>query len=70
MTKSTVHAVLLWSDQLPGLIFSPQVYLAPTGDVYLAENLEAVAFQGAKETIRARWIPASAKFTQWSTTAE
>jgi len=70
VTASTVHSISLWSDELPGLIFAPQVYLAPTGEVFLAESFEAVAFQGTKETIRARWIPASPALTKWATTAD
>ena len=69
-TRSTVHSVLLSSDQLPGLVFSPAVYFAPDGQVYLAETLDAVEFRGTDETIRANWIPASAAFSQWSTTAD
>jgi hypothetical protein len=53
-----------------GLVFAPQVYLAPTGEVFLAESFEAVAFQGTKESIRAKWIPASVALTKWATTAD
>jgi len=63
-----VHALLLFSDQLPGLVFSPAVYFDPAGRVYLAENLAAVEFHGADQSIRASWTPASASFTQWSKT--
>jgi len=40
-----VHSLLLWSDELPGLVFSPAVYFDPAGRVYLAENLAAVEFE-------------------------
>jgi len=65
-----VHSLLLWSEQLPGLIFSPAVYLDPGGQVYLAESVAAVQFKGRDQTIRASWIPASAAFTEWSRTAD
>ena len=62
MTASTVHSILLWSDDLPGLIFSPQVYFSPTGQVYVTENLGVVEFRGTKKTIGAQWIPAGDSF--------
>lgn len=65
-----VHSLWLWSDRLPGLVFSPAVYFDPAGQVYLAENLTAVEFKGSNQTIRASWIPASASFTQWSKTGD
>jgi hypothetical protein len=65
-----VHLLLLWSDQLPGLVFSPAVYFDPAGPVYLAESLVAVEFKGSNQSIRASWIPASAAFTQWSRTGD
>ena len=65
-----VHSLLLWSDQLPGLVFSPAVYFDAAGRVYLAENLAAVEFHGADQSIRASWTPASASFTQWSKTGD
>jgi hypothetical protein len=65
----SVHALLLWSDQLPGLVFAPAVHFDSAGRVYLAENLEAIELRGTDQSIRARWTPASASFTQWSTTA-
>jgi hypothetical protein len=67
---STVHSLLLGSDQLPGLVFTPQVYFDPSGQVYLAENLSAVEYKGTHQSIRASWIPASASFTQWSKTGD
>jgi len=65
-----VHSLLLWSDQLLGLVFSPAVYFDAAGRVYLAENLAAVEFHGADQSIRASWTPASASFTQWSKTGD
>jgi hypothetical protein len=65
-----VHSLLLWSDQLPGLVFSPAVYFDAAGHVYLAENLAAVEFHGADQSIKASWTPASDSFTQWSKTGD
>lgn len=65
-----VHSLWLWSDQLPGMVFSPAVYFDPAGPVYLAENLTAVELHGSNQSIRARWIPASTSFTQWSKTGD
>ncbi len=61
-----VHSLLLWSDQLPGLVFAPPVYFDSAGQVFLAESLSAVQFRGTTQLTRASWIPASAAFTQWS----
>ena len=60
-----VGSLLLWSDQLPGLVFAPAVYFDADGRVHLAENLAAIEFHGSNQTIRASWLPASASFTQW-----
>jgi hypothetical protein len=46
------------------------VYFDPAGPVYLAQNLEAVEFEGVNQKIRAAWIPASASFMQWSKTGD
>ena len=34
-----VYGVLLFSDQLPGLVFRPSCYIEKTGQVYLADSL-------------------------------
>lgn len=68
--NGNVHSLLLWSDQLPGLVFSASVYFDPAGPVYLAENLTSVEFHGANQSIRASWVPASPSFTQWSKIGE
>lgn len=58
--------VLLFSDQLPGLVFRPSCYLAPSGEVYLADSL-VFTFTRPVPTIQAAWIPASPLFTRWAT---
>ena len=48
-----VYGILLFSDQLPGLIFRPSFYLDASGQVYLTDDLlvaleiEPVQFDGA-----------------------
>lgn len=61
----TVHGILLFSDELPGLIFRPSFYLAESGQVYLAESV-GVEYQGNEQSVQAAWIPASPLFTQWA----
>ena len=46
------------------------VHFNAAGEAFLAENLAAIEFQGAKQVTRASWIPASASFTRWSTTGD
>lgn len=69
LPNSSVHSVLFWSDQLPGLIFAPAVHIDASGQVFLAEILTSVEYKGSNQSIRANWVPASAAFTQWSKTA-
>ncbi len=64
---TNIVSVLLFSDQLPGLVFCPAVYIDQTGAVYVAENY-AVEYRRTNSTVRARWVPASPEFTQWSQT--
>jgi len=59
-----VYGVLLFSDQLPGLVFRPSCYIEKTGQVYLADNL-LLTFTRAEQSVRAEWIPASPLFAQW-----
>jgi hypothetical protein len=66
----SVHALLLFSDQLPGLVFSPAVHFDPAGRVYLAENLQAIEVHGTEQSIRASWTPSSGSFTRWSKTGD
>ena len=64
MTGSNICGVHLYCDQLPGLVFSPQVYQAGLGTVYVAESMGT---EFTNQTIRfhARWIPATPLFTAW-----
>jgi hypothetical protein len=63
-TISNLYGVLLVSDQLPGLVFSPFVYKDPAGPAYLVDGIVAEN-AGPNQSIQARWIPASPLFTQW-----
>ena len=61
---SNIAGLHLYSDQLPGMVYCPPVYLDRTGKVYLAENM-AMEFTNRMTKVRARWIPAGPQFTQW-----
>src|SRR5262245_2731186 len=61
---SRVHGVLLFSDQLPGMVFRPAVYIADSGQVYIAENLSLTYMKDAF-SVQAAWIPARPTFTRW-----
>ncbi len=62
--QTKVFSVLLFSDQLPGLVFHPSCYLESPGKAYLAENT-LVNFTSTEQSVTADWIPASPQFTQW-----
>jgi len=51
---TNVTAIFLYSDELPGLMYSPGVYMDPNGSVYLADN------QAARI-----WLPAGPLFSSW-----
>jgi hypothetical protein len=70
LSENPVHALLLFSEQLPGMAFSPWVYFDTAGPVYLAESFDSITFHGTDQTIHASWIPARASFSQWSKTAD
>ena len=55
----------LTSDQLPGLLFCPSVYVAPGGTIYLAESLMQDTTSAPTPQLNARWIPASPTLTLW-----
>jgi hypothetical protein len=59
-----VYGVMLFSDQIPGLIFRPSCYIEKTGQVYLADSL-LLTFTRTQQSVQARWIPASPLFAQW-----
>ena len=56
--------VCLFSDDLPGLMFCPTVYLDESGSVYLAESV-GIEYGNRTQKIHAQWIPAGESFTQW-----
>jgi hypothetical protein len=59
-----VYGVLLFSDQLPGLVFRPSCYIEKTGQVYLADSL-LLTFTRTQQSVQAEWIPVSPRFAQW-----
>ena len=65
--SSGVHGILMFSDQLPGLAFRPSCYLAPSGEVYLADSV-TVTYTKTGPLIQAAWISASPQFSRWATT--
>lgn len=64
---SGVYFVLLFSDQLPGLIFHPSFYRDASGQVYLAQNI-SVTYGRTEQSVQAAWIPASPLFARWAQT--
>jgi hypothetical protein len=64
-TAGRVHGVLLFSDDLPGLIFRPWVYFDESGRAYFAPNA-IITFSGTEQTVRADWIPAAGTFARWA----
>ena len=64
-SATRVHAILLFSDQLPGLVFRPSLYRDESGHVYLAEGLMVEYTPGKEPTVQAAWIPASPLLTRW-----
>jgi hypothetical protein len=63
---TNTYGVWLFSDQLPGLVFSPSIYIDQTGTVYLAENFTSDNSTPLK--VQARWVHASPLFTKWTQT--
>jgi hypothetical protein len=61
---SNIAGLHLYSDQLPGMVYSPPVYLDSAGQVYLAENM-AMQFTNRTTKVQARWIPAGPQLTKW-----
>jgi hypothetical protein len=61
---SKLGSISMESDQLPGLLFCPTVYIDAKGTIYLAENL-MMDFKASPPQCRARWIPASPALMQW-----
>ncbi len=63
---TNTYGVWLFTDQLPGLVFSPSIYIDQTGTVYLAESFTSDSSTPLK--VQARWIQASPLFTKWTQT--
>jgi len=61
---SNLDAVCLSSDQLPGMMFCPNVYKDPAGPVYLVDSFE-MEIISTNQWMKVHWIPASPLFTQW-----
>jgi len=61
---SNLYGVWLFSDQLPGIIYYPKVYVDLSGPVYLAESVVMVS-ANAKQWTEARWVLARPLFTKW-----
>jgi hypothetical protein len=61
---TNIAGLRLYSDQLPGMVYCPPVYLDGAGQVYLAENM-ALEFTNRTTTVQARWILAGPQFTKW-----
>jgi len=61
---SNIAGLHLYSDQLPGMVYSPPVYVDRAGQVYVAENM-AMQFTNRMTKVQARWIPAGPQFTRW-----
>ena len=64
---SNLNGVYLFSDELPGLVFCPEVYVDPSGPVYLTESI-VMESANSRQWTQARWIPASPLFTKWAHT--
>jgi len=61
---SKLGSISMDSNQLPGLLFCPEVYIDASGTVYLAESL-MIDFTASPPQCQARWIPASPTLMQW-----
>jgi hypothetical protein len=61
---TNLNSINMTCDRLPGLVFSPQLYFATNGTIYIAESL-MIDTTTASTKLTARWIPASPKLTQW-----
>ena len=63
-SSSNLYGIYLYSEQLPGMIYCPKVYLDPAGSVYLSESVVMVSANSNQWT-EARWIRAGPLFTKW-----
>lgn len=63
-STSNLANLKLFSNQLPGLIYEPSIYLDKSNSVYLAENI-AVTTTRSETRFQAIWKPAGAVFAKW-----
>jgi hypothetical protein len=61
---NNIAGICLFSDQLPGMVFCPAVYLDPTGQVYLTESV-AIGAPGSQPPGQTQWISASRPVADW-----
>lgn len=64
-SASNSAEIHLFSDQLPGLVFCPVVYLDPSGQVYLAESVPFAA-SGSQSPSQTQWKSASREVADWT----
>lgn len=64
LTNGHMAGLQMYSEEIPGLVFSPQVYLDESGVVYLAENV-GVEYTNRTQKLHAAWITAGSQFTEW-----
>lgn len=61
---TNLSTIKMFSDQLPGIVFCPSVFVDASGQIYLAEGLMMDLTPG-KAQFFAKWIPVSGMFTEW-----
>lgn len=59
-----VHAIQLYSDAIPGLVFQPAFYLDEADRVFVTDDF-SVTFTQTTQTVKASWIRAGMAFTRW-----
>jgi hypothetical protein len=66
-TSGVVHHILMFSDEIPGLVFHPWLYIVGPDEVYLADNA-SITFSKTEQTVHAAWIAASLRLAAWMKT--
>jgi len=66
-TSGIVHHILMFSDEIPGLIFHPWLYIVGPDEVYLADNA-SITYTKTEQTVHAAWIAASPGLARWMQT--
>jgi hypothetical protein len=61
---NSASTIYLYSDQLPGLAFSPSVYFDPDGSIYFSENISIQPSRNLT-TVTAHWVLAGGKLAKW-----